>query len=171
MLQLRMIDFFKEEADDDTCRTYVNSFYSSDCCPRSRPGRSGCACILGKQAAKKAESAQQQIEAAAQPMTMLVIDKKKMKLTESGLPKIVIDSTPKLMRRTKVPVVKAKVGPRIMTLIADDKIYDLIPVKQEIKAMVSGMYILSVKSLRGPALTAPPKVGFFQRMKNKVSGK
>ena len=75
------------------------------------------------------------------------------------------------MRRTKVPVVKAKVGPRIMTLIADDKIYDLIPVKQEIKAMVSGMYILSVRSLRGPALTAPPKVGFFQRMKNKISGK
>lgn len=131
----------------------------------------GVLAFWGNKQQNKAESAQQQIEAAAQPMTMLVIDKKKMKLTESGLPKIVIDSTPKLMRRTKVPVVKAKVGPRIMTLIADDKIYDLIPVKQEIKAMVSGMYILSVKSLRGPALTAPPKVGFFQRMKNKVSGK
>lgn len=131
----------------------------------------GVLAFWGNKQQKKAESAQQQIEAAAQPMTMLVIDKKKMKLTESGLPKIVIDSTPKLMRRTKVPVVKAKVGPRIMTLIADDKIYDLIPVKQEIKAMVSGMYILSVRSLRGPALTAPPKVGFFQRMKNKVSGK
>ena len=131
----------------------------------------GVLAFWGNKQQKKAESAQQQIEAAAQPMTMLVIDKKKMKLTESGLPKIVIDSTPKLMRRTKVPVVKAKVGPRIMTLIADDKIYDLIPVKQEIKAMVSGMYILSVKSLRGTALTAPPKVGFFQRMKNKVSGK
>lgn len=131
----------------------------------------GVLAFWGNKQQKKAESAQQQIEAAAHPMTMLVIDKKKMKLTESGLPKIVIDSTPKLMRRTKVPVVKAKVGPRIMTLIADDKIYDLIPVKQEIKAMVSGMYILSVKSLRGPALTAPPKVGFFQRMKNKVSGK
>ena len=131
----------------------------------------GVLAFWGNKQQKKAESAQQQIEAAAQPMTMLVIDKKKMKLTESGLPKIVIDSTPKLMRRTKLPVVKAKVGPRIMTLIADDKIYDLIPVKQEIKAMVSGMYILSVKSLRGPALTAPPKVGFFQRMKNKVSGK
>ena len=131
----------------------------------------GVLAFWGNKQQKKAESAQQQIEAAAQPMTMLVIDKKKMKLTESGLPKIVIDSTPKLMRRTKVPVVKAKVGPRIMTLIADDKIYDLIPVKQEIKAMVRGMYILSVKSLRGPALTAPPKVGFFQRMKNKVSGK
>ncbi|MFR2711540.1 MAG: hypothetical protein ACLTBP_08195 [Frisingicoccus sp.] len=148
----------------------VYTGHSSDC----RPGLSGCpglSYILGKQAAEKAETAQQQIEAAAQPMTMLVIDKKKMKLTESGLPKIVIDSTPKLYRRSKVPIVKAKIGPRIMTLIADEKVYDLIPVRQEVKAMVSGMYILSVKSLRGPALTAPPKVGFFQRMKNKISGK
>ena len=70
-------------------------------------------------------------------MTMLVIDKKKMKLTESGLPKIVIDSTPKLYRRSKVPIVKAKIGPRIMTLIADEKVYDLIPVRQEVKATVS----------------------------------
>ena len=104
----------------------------------------------GKQQ-KKDESAQQQMEAAAQPMTMLVIDKKIMKITESGLPKIVIDSTPKFYRRSKIPVVKAKIGPRIMTLTADEKVFDMIPVKQEVKAMVSGIYIMSVKSLRGPA--------------------
>ena len=92
-------------------------------------------------------------------------------MTESGLPKIVIDSTPKLYRRSKIPVVKAKIGPRIMTLTADEKVFDMIPVKQEVKAMVSGIYILSVKSLRGPALTPPPKVGFFQKIKNKFTGK
>ena len=125
----------------------------------------------GNKQQKKAEAAQQQMEAAAQPMTMLVIDKKIMKLTESGLPKIVIDSTPKLYRRSKIPVVKAKIGPRIMTLTADEKVYDMIPVRQEIKAMVSGIYILSVKSLRGPALTAPPKLSFFQKIKRKFTGK
>ena len=125
----------------------------------------------GNKQQKKAESAQQQMEASAQPMTMLVIDKKIMKLTESGLPKIVIDSTPKLYRRSKVPVVKAKIGPRIMTLTADEKVYDMIPVRQEVKAMVSGIYILSVKSLRGPALTPPPKLTFFQKMKKKFTGK
>ena len=124
----------------------------------------------GKQQ-KKAESAQQQMEAAAQPMTMLVIDKKIMKLTESGLPKVVIDSTPKLYRRSKIPVVKAKIGPRIMTLTADEKVYDMIPVRQEVKAMVSGIYILSVKSLRGPALTAPAKLTFMQKVKRKFTGK
>lgn len=125
----------------------------------------------GNKQQKKAEAAQQQMEAAAQPMTMLVIDKKMMKLTESGLPKIVIDSTPKLYRRSKIPVVKAKIGPRIMTLTADEKVYDMIPVRQEVKAMISGIYILSVKSLRGPALTAPPKLSFFQRMKKRFTGK
>ena len=125
----------------------------------------------GNKQQKKAEAAQQQMEAAAQPMTMLVIDKKIMKLTESGLPKIVIDSTPKLYRRSKIPVVKAKIGPRIMTLTADEKVYDMIPVRQEVKAMVSGIYILSVKSLCGPALTAPPKLSFFQKINRKFTCK
>ena len=48
---------------------------------------------------------------------------------------IVIDQTPKLMRRSKLPIVKAKVGPKIMTLVADSKIFDQIPVKKEVKAV------------------------------------
>ena len=131
----------------------------------------GCLTWWGGKQQKKAESAQQQMEAAAQPMTMLVIDKKIMKITESGLPKIVIDSTPKFYRRSKIPVVKAKIGPRIMTLTADEKVFDMIPVKQEVKAMVSGIYIMSVKSLRGPALTAPAKLTFTQKLKKKITGK
>ena len=80
---------------------------------------------------------------------MLIIDKKRMKLKESGLPQAVIDSTPKLMRRAKLPIVKAKVGPQVMTLVADEKIFDSIPVKKEVKAVVSGIYITSVKGLHG----------------------
>ena len=127
----------------------------------------GVLAFWGNKQQKKAESAQQQIEAAAQPMTMLVIDKKKMKLTESGLPKIVIDSTPKLMRRTKVPVVKAKVGPKVMTLMCDAQIYPIIPVKKEVKATISGIYITGVKGLRGPLDTPEKKKGFFARLRNK----
>lgn len=127
--------------------------------------------IWGKKQQKKMDDAQEQIAANSQNMTMLVIDKKRMKLNQAGLPKMVVDSTPKLLRRSKVPIVKAKVGPKIMVLISDEKIYDMIPIKQEIKATVSGIYITKVRSLRGPALVAPPKVGFFKRMKNKVTGK
>ena len=123
--------------------------------------------VWGKQQ-KKSADAQQQLQDAAQPMTLLVIDKKRMKISEANLPKVVIDNVPKMMRRSKVPIVKAKVGPRIMTFMCDEKVFDMIPVK-EIRAMVGGIYILSVKSLRGPALVTPPKKTFWQKVKGKFS--
>ena len=97
---------------------------------------------------------------------MLIIDKKRLPLKESGLPQMVIDQAPKLMRRSKLPIVKAKVGPKISILIADEKVFDLIPVKKEIKAEVSGLYIVGVKGLRGSLeAPAPKKKGFFGRFK------
>ena len=95
--------------------------------------------FFGKKAEKKQAEQQEQMEAIKQTVSMLIIDKKKMRLKDSGLPQMVIDQTPKLMRRTKMPVVKAKVGPRIMTLICDAAIFDQIPVKKEVKATVSGI--------------------------------
>ena len=106
--------------------------------------------FLGRRLQKKQEAQQEQMEAAKQTVTMLIIDKKMMRLKDSGLPQVVIDQTPKLMRRNKLPIVKAKVGPRIMTLVADNKIYDIIPVKKEVKAVVSGIYIMDVRGIRGP---------------------
>ena len=73
--------------------------------------------FLGRKAQKKQEEQQKQIDAYKQTVTMLIIDKKRMKLKEAGLPQSVIDSTPKLMRGTKLPIVKAKIGPQIVTLI------------------------------------------------------
>ena len=101
---------------------------------------------------------------------MLIIDKKRMRITESGLPQVVIDQTPKMMRRTKLPIVKAKVGPRVMTLIADEQIYDDIPVKKEVKATVSGLYITGVRGLRGP-LEKPvkKKKGFRAKLQEKYN--
>ena len=121
--------------------------------------------FLGKKAQKKQEAQQAQIEAAKQTVSMLIIDKKRMPLKESGLPQMVIDQSPKLMRRVKLPVVKAKVGPKIMTLISDEKVFDLIPVKKEVKAQVSGIYIVGVKGVRGPSETPVKKKGFFSRFK------
>ena len=117
--------------------------------------------ILGKKAQKKKEEQDAQIAAAAQTVSMLIIDKKHMKLSEAGLPAAVLAQTPKLMRRSKMPIVKAKVGPRIMTFICDSAIFDSIPTKKEVKAVVSGLYITSVKGLRGGNEPAPEKKGKF----------
>ena len=95
-----------------------------------------------------------------------------MKITESGLPKIAIDQTPKYMRWTKVPVVKAKIGPKVMTLMADEKVFQSLPVKTEAKVDVSGIYITRIRSVRGGAIPTPPKKkGFFARFKKNQTDK
>ena len=66
-----------------------------------------------------------------------------------------------------MPVVKAKIGPRIMTMMCDTQIYDLIPVKKEVKATISGIYITAVKGVRGPLDVPEKKKGFFARLRNK----
>ena len=120
--------------------------------------------VLGKKAQKKQAEQQEIMEANKQSVSMLIIDKKRMKIKESGLPQSVIDQTPKLMRNQKLPIVKVKIGPQIMNLISDEKIFDSIPVKKEVKATVSGMYIMGVKGLHGKIEAAPAKKkGFFKR--------
>ncbi len=121
---------------------------------------------FGNKMQKRQHEQQGQMEAMAQTVSMLVIDKKRLKLKESGLPQMVIDQTPKYLRRSKLPVVKAKVGPKIMTLIADEKVFEVLPVKRECKVVVSGIYITAVKSARGGLeQPAPKKKGFFARFK------
>ena len=101
--------------------------------------------FLGKKAQKKQDEQQAQIEAMKQTVSMLIIDKKRMKLKDAGLPQAVIEQTPKWLRGSKLPIVKAKVGPQIMSLISEEKIFDSIPVKKEVKAVVSGIYITDVR--------------------------
>ncbi len=109
--------------------------------------------FLGKRAEKKRDEQQAQIEAAAQNVSMLIIDKKRLRMKDSGLPDAVISQTPAYAKRSKVPIVKAKVGPQIMTLICDEAIFDDIPVKKEVKARVSGLYIIGVRGLHGKIAT------------------
>ncbi len=127
--------------------------------------------FLGKRAQKKQDAQMEQINQMKQNMSMLIIDKKRLPLNKSGLPQMVIDQAPKLLRRSKVPVVKAKVGPRIMILVADEKIYDDIPVKKEVKAQVSGIYIVGVKGLHGTTAPSEEKKGFIARLRTKVARK
>lgn len=127
--------------------------------------------FYGNKLQKKQETAQQQMEEGAQLVSMLVIDKKKMKLKEAGFPQLVIDQTPRYLRGSKVPVVKAKIGPKIMPLMCDEKAFALIPVKKEVKVRMNGIYIMEVKYARGGLEEIPQKVGFFKRMKNNITGK
>lgn len=121
--------------------------------------------FFGKKTEKKQAEQKAQMEAVAQTINMLIIDKKTMRLKDAGLPAAVIENTPKYLRRSKVPIVKAKVGPKIMTLMCDAQVFPLVPVKKEVKAVVSGIYITGVKGVRGPLETPKKKKGFFARFK------
>ncbi len=125
--------------------------------------------IFAKKMQKKNDAAMAEMRAAARPTSMLIIDKKRMRLMDAGFPQVVIDQTPKYARRAKVPVVKAKIGPQIMTLMCDEKLFDLVPVKKECKAMLSGIYIMEIRGLRGPLQKdeTPKKKGLLARLRGK----
>ena len=120
--------------------------------------------FFGKKQEKKQSEQQEQLKAMAQNVSLLIIDKKRMKIKEAGFPSVVLENTPKYLRRAKVPVVKAKIGPKIMTLMCDEKIFPLVPIKKEVKAVISGIYITEVKGIRGPLETKEEKKkGLFRR--------
>lgn len=125
--------------------------------------------FAGSKMQKKQMAQKDQIREAAQQTSMLIIDKKVMKLKEAGLPKMVLEQTPKRYHNTKMPIVKAKIGPQTMNLICDEGIFDELPTKCEVKAMVSGIYLLEIKSVRGKkknqVAEQPKKKGFGAKMR------
>lgn len=55
-----------------------------------------------------------------------------------------------------------------MTLMCDAQVYPLIPVKKEVKATISGIYITAVKGVRGP-LTYRKRKRDFCKIKKQIS--
>ena len=114
---------------------------------------------VGDKLQKKQSAQREQMAEAAQPMNMLIIDKKMLPMKDAGLPKMVMEQTPKRYRKAKLPIAKVKVGPQIMNMICDDAIFDELPTRGEVKAMVSGIYIISVKSVRGKKVAQEEETG------------
>ena len=132
---------------------------------------------FGNKMQEKQVAQKEQMMMAAQPQSMLIIDKKIMPLKDAKLPKAVYEEFEKKGKRytkAKVPIVKVKIGPQIMNLLCDDAIYEDVPSRGEVKAMVSGIYIVGVKQVRGKKNTPveeeggkKKKGGFRQRLMRK----
>ena len=116
--------------------------------------------IVGNRLQKKQSAQKEAMLQAAQPVKMLP-------MKDANLPKQVLESTPKRYQKAKLPIVKAKIGPQIINLICDDGIFDVMPVRGEVKAMVSGIYITSVKNVRGKKAPEPAKKSFSQKLRAK----
>ena len=128
--------------------------------------------IWGKKLEKKQNLAKAQMDAMAQTAQVFVIKKEKKKFIEAKLPAQVIDQVPKYMKKRKVPVATVKVGPKILTMLVEDKVFEILPEKANCTVVVSGIYITELKAIRGQkTLPKPPEPkGFLNKTRAKLSG-
>ena len=104
--------------------------------------------FLNQWASKKMGQQQKMIESSKQSITIYVIDKKKDKIANANFPKSVEAQIPKRMKFMKFPLVKAKIGPQIVTLMCDKKVFNALPVKKNAKVELSGGYIVGMKGMK-----------------------
>lgn len=128
--------------------------------------------FFGRKMQKRQVESEAQLKAMEQVVSALIIDKKILPIKEAGLPKEALDQTPWYLRRSKLPIVKVKIGPKFANLIAEKAVYDILPVKKECKIVLSGIYISELKSVRGGNVPVPPKkLTFRQKIAAKFSKK
>ena len=116
---------------------------------------------FGNKMQKKANDSQEMIEQSKVVTSALIIDKKKLIAQDSSLPQMVQEQIPFYLRWRKLPMVKAKIGPKIATLLCDESVYQQLPIKKMVKIELAGLYIVSIKSGK---LETPAKPGWRQRL-------
>lgn len=114
----------------------------------------------GRKLQTKYDQQQQLIKDNKQSATIFVIDKKKDNVSNLKLPKQMKDQLPWIYKKRKMPVVIAKIGPQIQTLMCDQKVYDSIPTKKQVKVELAGILIVNVLSGKLPETK---KKGFFSK--------
>ncbi len=107
----------------------------------------GITYYLNKKNMKKVIQAQEFIEQNKMAVQIFVIDKKIDKPTPANMTKAVYEQMSKTARMRKVPLVKAKVGPQIVTLMCDKSVYQILPVKKNVKVDLAGIYIVSIHGM------------------------
>jgi len=104
--------------------------------------------FLNKWAGRRMANQHEMVERHKQTATIYIIDKKKDKLTNANLPKAMASQIPRMGRIMKMPLVKAKIGPQIMTLICDNAVFPALPVKKNVTVEIAGAYIVSMKGMK-----------------------
>ena len=104
--------------------------------------------FLNKWATKKQGEQQEVVDRTRQITTIYVIDKKKDKAANVNLPKVAMTQLPKIYKYIKMPFVKAKIGPQIITLMCDAKVFKALPVKKSVKVGLAGIYIVDMPGMK-----------------------
>jgi len=104
--------------------------------------------FLNRWASRKMVEQSSLIERNKQSASIYVIDKKRDRIQNANFPKAVQEQVPRWNKIMKMYLVKAKVGPQIMTLMCDKDVFNALPLKKTIKVDLAGIYIVSMKGMK-----------------------
>lgn len=121
--------------------------------------------FVNKKNMGKMIQAQEFIDQNKTTVQIFVIDKKLEKPTPANMTKAVYEQLSKTMKMRKMPLVKAKVGPQIVNLMCDRSVYDIIPVKKNVKVELAGIYIVKIQGMN---LADKKKKSFREKMSLKM---
>lgn len=127
--------------------------------------------FLGKHLQKKQNESQQMIDQNRQMISAFVIDKGKMKLSDANFPKGSLDQIPWYLKNRKMPMAKVKVGPQMITMLVENKIYKALPTKRNMKLEVAGAYIMNFSTAKKgeKEIKAPEKKTMVDKLKEKTA--
>ena len=116
--------------------------------------------FIGSKLQSKQVASDKMMQQMSMVVSLLVLDKQKLHVKDSGLMKQVQDAIPAYIRWRKFPIVKARIikaniagGAQVMSFICDPKIFKIIPVKTEVKVTIAGIYITKLHSAKGVDLS------------------
>ncbi len=99
---------------------------------------------IGKSRQAKNIEAQSLLEQHKMVTPILVIEKRYEKPSLSNMPKSYYDKLPAKSRRQKYGILKAKVGPQIVTLFCEKSAYDVFIPKKTYKVELAGNIIMGI---------------------------
>ena len=102
--------------------------------------------IIKRKMKKKMDTQQSLVDQHKVTTSILVLEKKKDKISNANIPKSVVAQIPRIYKLRKVPLVKAKIGPQVMDLLCDEKIFDKLPERKTVRVDLAGIYIAGIKS-------------------------
>jgi len=102
--------------------------------------------FLRKRVQRKMDEQQTLVDQHKVTTSILVIEKKKDRISNANIPKSVVDQIPKIYKLKKVPIVKAKVGPQVMDLLCDEDVFDKLPERKTVRVDLAGIFIAGIKT-------------------------
>jgi len=116
---------------------------------------------LGKRNIKKSKEANTLLDQYRMTTPILVLEKRLERPTLQNIPKNYYEKLPRSSKIRKMPILKAKVGPQIVTLFCDKTVYNALPLRKTVKVELSGALVLNIVGMN---LEKKKKKSFMEKI-------